>query len=327
MYGNYYNPYMISSEETLKPTGGALGATAGATTGLTAEPTERPYTGPIGPYAGVAAEPMYEINPQVQQNIMAAMSGNVPSAAAAQQALGLERAQRAALSQAASMRGINPALALRGALATQAQMQQRGLQEAAALRAQEMARARGEALGLEQARAGLYGQREQMLFAEEEARKQRELDLQLARMQQQTAQEAQRKSFWGQVTGGLMGGLAAATPFLFSDKNLKQNIQEADKETYDFLDSLAAKKYQYKDNLPNAIAQAVPAPSQTVFGVIAQDAMKSKMGKSIVGQKEGYNGFEPTQSLGALLASVSALHKRIKALEANKASETNKERK
>lgn len=278
----------------------------------------------------VRAEPQrYEVTPEIQQNILAAMRGEVPSAAAIQQQAGLEAAQRAAMAQAASMRGISPALAMRGALATQAGLQRGALSEAAALRAQEMAGARGQALGLEQLAGGAYAQQQQQLmqqalaeqqarlaqeqsllgreYGAEQAELQREAQMQMLIRQLQAQRQGQQQQMFGQILGGALGGLGAALPFLFSDKNLKKDIHKADAASYEFLDALKPKKYEYRLE-----------PNQPVFGVMAQDALKSKIGKTIVDKQAGYLGFDPTRSLGALMAAASSLHQRVKTLEGRK---------
>ena len=138
---------------------------------------------------------------------MAAM-GQAPSAAEVQQRAGIDQAQRAAASTAASTRGaFGLAGAQRSAAGQQAGLAQQAVNSSAQLRAQEQATARGQYMDASaQARA-------QALQASG-------MSLEAANAQAQL--EAQQQAANQQMTGKLIGGVASAAGALLSDERVKR---------------------------------------------------------------------------------------------------------
>ena len=105
------------------------------------------------------------------------------------------------------------------------------------------------------------------------------------------------------VLGAIGSGLGMAA--MLSDKTQKTNIEDGKKDVTKFLSALSSKKYDYKDaSLPGAAAGKR-------YGIIAQDLEKSEMGKSLVIDTPNGKMVDTNQAVGALLAAVSHLNKRL----------------
>jgi len=110
--------------------------------------------------------------------------------------------------------------------------------------------------------------------------------------------------------GGILGGIGGALGGIFgSDERIKKDIKDKPREeTYSFLDALEDASWIYKD--PEAYGQGKH------YGVMAQSAAKSKLGKSMLtSTPDGYMAFDIRKALGAALASVKGLHERLKTVE------------
>lgn len=96
---------------------------------------------------------------------------------------------------------------------------------------------------------------------------------------------------------------------MFSDEDLKHDIQPADNKLYQLLDKLNAHEYEYDEE--------VGEPGKHI-SVMAQELEKSDLGEDAVedhemGKMVDYEKLEPVQ-----LAAMSSLHKRLKKLEGKK---------
>ncbi len=91
-----------------------------------------------------------------------------------------------------------------------------------------------------------------------------------------------------------------------SDERLKTDIEDGDQRTADFLDSLSAKHYRYKDEKFGAGPRV---------GIMAQDAEKSELGRFLVMNTPEGKMLDTNKVLSAALASVAHLNKRVKNLE------------
>lgn len=115
--------------------------------------------------------------------------------------------------------------------------------------------------------------------------------------------QGQNAGLTGSLVGGAMGlgGLA-----LFSDKKLKDDVEDGDKDTKGFLDSMDAKKFSYKDD-PDKKKQ---------IGILAQDLEKHPMGKAIVIETPKGKAIDMGKALSAILAAQSVIHKRLNRISA-----------
>lgn len=110
------------------------------------------------------------------------------------------------------------------------------------------------------------------------------------------------------ILGGLLtaGGSVAGAAVLHSDQKLKTNIKSAGRDIDDMLDNLAAKSYRYKDEKHGKGQRA---------GIMAQDALKSRVGSSLVMQKPDGLAVDVNRALSAALASSARLNERLRKLE------------
>lgn len=100
-------------------------------------------------------------------------------------------------------------------------------------------------------------------------------------------------------------GSIAAAYVSKSDERAKKNISKlSDKDIDQFLDSIAAKKFKYKDEADGAGKRV---------GVLAQDIEKSKVGKDLVKEDStGAKVLDVNNVIGALLTAVAHLNKKVK---------------
>jgi hypothetical protein len=114
------------------------------------------------------------------------------------------------------------------------------------------------------------------------------------------------------LVGGGMGALGAlGAVALMSDETTKENVKQSDDETEAFLDALNNYSYNYKKDTPLA-----PDSETTYYGVMAQDAAKTDVGRSFV--ETGPTGklmLNTVKGFGAVLNSLSNINKRLRAVE------------
>lgn len=104
-----------------------------------------------------------------------------------------------------------------------------------------------------------------------------------------------------QMIGGLLGGIGGAVGGIFSDEDLKENIDDGDEPAEQMMDKLEPKKFSYKED-PDKKEQ---------LGVLAQDMEKSPMGKAVVIETPKGKALDIGKTLSAVLAAQSVLHKRL----------------
>lgn len=265
-----------------------------------------------------------------QLQLQAQGGGPNPAQAALNQATGQNIQNQAALM--ASQRGTssNPGLMSRQAAMQGANIQQQAVGQGATMQAQQQIAAQhalqaqqgmmgnlagqqvgqqaGAISGLNQA---IQGNQSNMLGA---INAQNQANIQNASQQNQAnagiAQQNAKQS--GDLFGGLIQGAGSAGAALLSDERLKKNVKPAEKESYQFLDSLKPHSYEYKDpNLEGA------GPGKHV-SVMAQELEKTPLGKQMV--KEGPSGkmVDYAQGMAQMLAAQADLHERLKAIEHGK---------
>lgn len=122
------------------------------------------------------------------------------------------------------------------------------------------------------------------------------------------ANNAQNSQLVGSAfsAGGTAAGLAAT-----SDEEKKKDISFADKDLEKFLSALEAKKYSYKDQDKEGSGKKV--------GVMAQDLEDSPIGNSFVRDTPDGKIVDYGQGLGAMLAGLASINKRLQELEGRKA--------
>jgi hypothetical protein len=236
--------------------------------------------------------------------------GEAPSAAELQMQEALRRQQASAQAMAAGAGGVSPALAQRLA---QRQMTQAGLEtsaQAAALRAQEQA-------GAEQALAGVLGgvraqdiQLQQMGQERMQAYLQMGMDLAEAERRARVDIEAARAEAAAgsqQARASMLGGLAAgAGAFFGSDERIKTKTHRAGKDIDKFLKALEAHGFEYKSEKHGKGKH---------FGIMAQDALKSRIGKSLVVDSPEGLMLDTKKTFMAMLASQARLDERLRRVE------------
>jgi hypothetical protein len=117
----------------------------------------------------------------------------------------------------------------------------------------------------------------------------------------------------GLVTGiagfGFMakGGGAAADAVQRSDENAKTDIKPGEKKLAEFLESLDAHDYVYKEPKRDGEGRHV--------SVMAQELEKSELGKKMVFEDEHGKLVDYSKGLPAMLAAIASMHKRVKTLE------------
>lgn len=235
-----------------------------------------------------------------------------PSVAELQMNRGLEQNRASLVSQAASNRGVSSGLNARNLVRAQAGVNQQAVADTGMLRAQEQQAATGQL-------AGLLGQtRTQDLASQQQADTLALQYMQLglsADQAQFLAQQELEKVKTGQATSqaevgakqqaAIIGAGGQAAAALLSDETQKTNIEGGEKDVASFLKSLSSKKYDYKDTSLSGTAEGKR------YGIIAQDLEKSDMGKSLVKDTPHGKMVDVNQSVGALLAAVSHLNKRL----------------
>jgi hypothetical protein len=117
-------------------------------------------------------------------------------------------------------------------------------------------------------------------------------------------------------TADMISGLLGSA--ITSDKTKKEKIRNAEQDAYDFLEALNPSSYHYKRSAYNDVVKPPVAPDKRVYGIMAQDALKSAMGKTFVRQTPDGLALDIPTGFGALLASQAALHRRVKELEGKK---------
>lgn len=92
-----------------------------------------------------------------------------------------------------------------------------------------------------------------------------------------------------------------------SDRRLKKNVR---KEPQKFMDELHPYEFEYKDKSKG---------EGTWLGIMAQDAMKSKMGRSLVSKDDdGFMQLDVKKTLSAALAGLANLNERLDKIEKKK---------
>lgn len=112
------------------------------------------------------------------------------------------------------------------------------------------------------------------------------------------ARENRRRS-GNQAFGGILGAGAS----ILSDENEKKNIEMADGDIDNFLDSLTNYKYEYKDPKNGEGEQ---------FSVMAQDMEKTPAGKSMVVYDEfGRKNIDYGKGMGVMLSALKRLSEQV----------------
>lgn len=106
---------------------------------------------------------------------------------------------------------------------------------------------------------------------------------------------------------GQVGASAASGGATKSDERAKKDIKGADSDIEKFLSALEAKKYQYKEPEKEGSGRKI--------GVMAQDLEDTDIGNSFVKDTPDGKVVDYGQGLGAMMASLASLNKRLQSLE------------
>ena len=115
---------------------------------------------------------------------------------------------------------------------------------------------------------------------------------------------------------GIQQGLGMYAGYLMgSDEEMKREIASiTDEEIDEFLSNLEPVEFEYDDD---AIEEGKGTEGKKM-GILAQDAEKSKLGKTLVEEEDDDKMIDIPSTVGALLASAASLNKRVKRLEGEK---------
>lgn len=242
---------------------------------------------------------------QVYDMLEARARGQGRSVAQAQLAQATGNTMAAARSQAASARGgaLAQSSAQRSAMYAGAGAMQQAAGQTATLRAQEQAAAERaladqantlraqdmQRMGLEsQTTLGYGGIQNQAAGINMQAK--------IAQANNESNTQNGMLSMGGSILGKL------------SDERAKQDVHPADREIEDFLSALAAKRYEYKPGVGEGPGEQ--------FGVMAQDAEKTRVGKTMVKERpDGMKTLDGRPGLGILLAAMANVHDRLSKME------------
>ena len=238
-----------------------------------------------------------QFNPNAQEQsltdmLMARANGTAPSAAEQQMQNGIGQAQRAASAQAASARGVNPALAARLAQQSQANLASQGIGQTTALRSQEQAAATGTAANL------ISDQRGSRVAGQQ---------LNVQNVTGANTIDSNNANAAANRQGNMISGLGQAGMMMaMSDENEKKGVVDGGKSVQSFLDAISAKQYQYKDQANGSGDQVSP---------MAQDLEKTSMGNQMVMDTPEGKMVDYGKGFGAILASQAHLNERLNKME------------
>lgn len=109
----------------------------------------------------------------------------------------------------------------------------------------------------------------------------------------------------------LLQGLGSGAAALLSDRREKTDLHKAEAEIAEFTSKLEPYAFRYK-----APTKPGAAPGKR-YGIMAQDLEKSAVGRSLLLEDEdGTKAVDVPQSIGAILATLSAMNRRIDRAEA-----------
>ena len=246
---------------------------------------------------GQAAIDYSQFNPNAQEQsltdmLVARANGTAPSAAEQQMQNGIGQAQRAASAQAASARGVNPALAARLAQQSQSNLATQGIGQTTALRSQEQAAATGTAANL------MSDQRGSRVAGQQ---------LNVQNVTGANTINSNNANAAANRQGNLISGLGQAGMMVaMSDENEKKGVVDGGKSVQSFLDQISAKQYQYKDQANGSGDQVSP---------MAQDLEKTSMGNQMVMDTPQGKMVDYGKGFGAILASQAHLNERLNKME------------
>jgi hypothetical protein len=124
-------------------------------------------------------------------------------------------------------------------------------------------------------------------------------------MDQGARRDAEKAGKWDSIGGFVDKGIGLGTA-IFSDENLKTEINEADNEIDEMLEKLSPVSFKYKDQNDGEGKHT---------GIMAQDLEKSKAGKDLVVETEKGKAVDVKKALSAIMASQARLAKRLKDIE------------
>ena len=242
-----------------------------------------------------------------QQNVEALQRqarGFGPSVAQSQLQTATERNLAAALAQAASQRGVSGGLAAREAGRQRARASQEAARQSAQIRAVESQQAQQGLTGaIQQLRQRNLGAREFEVRSRQRG-EEAAAGIASGNIQRQfQAEQGTQQRRAGFTSGILQGGAA-----LFSDKNLKKDIKEADdRELFKFAQAIKPKSFKFKDEQFGEGEQ---------MGVVAQDLEKEDIGKQLVSETEdGIKALDLKKTLQTSLALQSVIARKLAKLD------------
>ncbi|MCC6808248.1 MAG: tail fiber domain-containing protein [Deltaproteobacteria bacterium] len=109
-----------------------------------------------------------------------------------------------------------------------------------------------------------------------------------------------------QLLGAGISAVGALGAAAMSDRRLKKNVADAGEHMDDFLEALVAKTFDYKDEKHGEGRR---------IGIMAQDAERTPVGRMLVIDTPEGKAIDIKQAIGAALAGLAHMHKRVGSLE------------
>ncbi len=111
---------------------------------------------------------------------------------------------------------------------------------------------------------------------------------------------------------GMFGGLLGGAGSILSDEDAKKDIHSADGDIEQFLNSIGAHEYKYKDP-----SQPGAAPGEHT-GPMAQELEQSKVGQQMVVNTPEGKGVDFQRGMGTIVAALAHLNKKIESISGGK---------
>lgn len=261
--------------------------------------TSQQFLGQLGQY-GQQYNGAQAAENSLAGQLNATIAGTAPSVARAQLEQGLSQIVQQQQSQASGANGQGGALARTNAAANTGNAQAATNAAQAGVRAQEVT-------GAENTLGSVLGNQANQANSATQIGTQAAENFGGEAGNEQANQAAlTQKGNQNQLTTiGSVASAAGEAAGVGSDVQMKEHVKPADMD--DFLSKLSAINFDYKDP-----KESGAAPGRRI-GIKAQDAQKSKVGKSIVNDEGEHLKLDGGNTMGAILAALAHLNKKLDA--------------
>lgn len=248
---------------------------------------------------------------QVYGQLQGVANGTGPSAAQSQYKQNANQIGAQTAGLIGSQKGMSPALQARLMAQQGAAAQQNAAGQGAANQAAEQLGAMNAAGNIANTQAGNQIGQTNANVAAQQGQQQTLLGTQAQMYGNANTTDASIQVQNSKAQQGIFGGLLGGAGGILSDENAKTNIHSADDKIQQFLDSLGAHEYNYKDSVQG---EPGTAPGKQV-GPMAQELEHSEIGKQMVTNTPEGKGLGVSRSEGVILAALSSINNRLKSFE------------